>query len=207
LGNFEINSEVTLENQGIKDPLIIIVSGPSGVGKDTILNNMKKITNFYFPITVTTRPIRKNEKNGIDYKFISINLFKNMIIEKKFIEWAQVYEHYYGVPKSEIQYAKNKNLDIILKTDIQGAFTIKEIIPESITIFLSPPNIKELSNRLNNRKTEDKISLEKRLQTSEYEMNQSSKFDYNIVNKTGKINLTIDKIIKIIDKEIKHNIL
>ena len=130
-----------------------------------------------------------------------------MIIEKKFIEWAQVYEHYYGVPKSEIQYAKNKNLDIILKTDIQGAFTIKEIIPESITIFLSPPNIKELSNRLNNRKTEDKISLEKRLQTSEYEMNQSSKFDYNIVNKTGKINLTIDKIIKIIDKEIKHNIL
>ena len=196
-----------MENQGIKDPLIIIVSGPSGVGKDTILNNMKKITNFYFPITVTTRPIRKNEKNGIDYKFISINLFKNMIIEKKFIEWAQVYEHYYGVPKSEIQYAKNKNLDIILKTDIQGAFTIKEIIPESITIILSPPNIKELSNRLNNRKTEDKISLEKRLQTSEYEMNQSSKFDYNIVNKTGKINLTIDKIIKIIDKEIKHNIL
>jgi len=198
---------VTLENQGIKDPLIIIVSGPSGVGKDTILNNMKKITNFYFPITVTTRPIRKNEKNGIDYKFISINLFKNMIVEKEFIEWAKVYEHYYGVPKSEIQYAKNKNLDIILKTDIQGAFTIKEIIPESITIFLSPPNIKELSNRLNNRKTEDKISLEKRLQTSEYEMNQSSKFDYNIVNKTGKINLTIDKIIKIIDKEIKHNIL
>ena len=130
-----------------------------------------------------------------------------MIVEKEFIEWAKVYEHYYGVPKSEIQYAKNKNLDIILKTDIQGAFTIKEIIPESITIFLSPPNIKELSNRLNNRKTEDKISLEKRLQTSEYEMNQSSKFDYNIVNKTGKINLTIDKIIKIIDKEIKHNIL
>ena len=196
-----------MENKGIKDPLIIIVSGPSGVGKDTILNNMKKITNFYFPITVTTRPIRKNEKNGIDYKFISINLFKNMIVEKEFIEWAKVYEHYYGVPKSEIQYAKNKNLDIILKTDIQGAFTIKEIIPESITIFLSPPNIKELSNRLNNRKTEDKISLEKRLQTSEYEMNQSSKFDYNIVNKTGKINLTIDKIIKIIDKEIKHNIL
>ena len=196
-----------MENQGIKDPLIIIVSGPSGVGKDTILNNMKKITKFYFPITVTTRPIRKNEKNGIDYKFISINLFKNMIVENEFIDWAKVYEHYYGVPKSEIQYAKNKNLDIILKTDIQGAFTIKEIIPESITIFLSPPNIKELSNRLNNRKTEDKISLEKRLQTSEYEMNQSSKFDYNIVNKTGKINLTIDKIIKIIDKEIKHNIL
>lgn len=190
----------------IKESLIIIVSGPSGVGKDTILNYMKKTTNFYFPVTATTRPSRKNEKNGIDYKFLSINLFKKMIDNHDFIEWAKVYDHYYGVPKSEIEYAKNNNLDIILKTDIQGAFTIKNLIPESVTIFLSPPSIQELSNRLKNRMSEDKMSLEKRLQISEYEMSQSPKFDYNIVNKTAEIKTTIDEMIKIIAIETKLNI-
>ena len=129
-----------------------------------------------------------------------------MIDNQDFIEWAKVYDHYYGVPKSEIEYAENNNLDIILKTDIQGAFTIKKLIPESITIFLSPPSIQELSNRLKNRRSEDKKSLEKRLQISEYEMNQSTKFDYTIVNKTAEIKTTIEQIIKIIAIETKLNI-
>ncbi len=195
-----------MEYNAKKKSLIIVISGPSGVGKDTILNEMKKITNFYFPITTTTRTPRINEKNGLHYNFISEKLFDQMVRNKELIEWAKVYEHYYGVPNSEIEYAKNKNLNIILKTDIQGAFTIKEIFPKSITIFLSPPNIKELTDRLNNRMTENKLSIQKRLEIAKHEINESSKFDYTIVNKTDEIKMTIKQIIKIIDLEIKRKV-
>lgn len=198
---------MTLVSKSTKKSIIIIISGPSGVGKDTILKQIKKNTNLYFPVTVTTRTARKNEKNGIDYKFIQKHLFNKMIQSQEFIEWAKVYEYYYGVPKNEIDYAKNNQLDIILKTDIQGAFTIKKLEPTSKTIFISPPNIKELSIRLKNRSTEDKISLEKRLQTSEYEISQSSKFDYNIVNETKNVAKTINRILNIINIETRNEFL
>ena len=193
-----------MESKSTKKSIIIIISGPSGVGKDTILKQMKKTTDLYFPVTATTRTARKDEKKGIDYKFITKDLFNKMIQNQEFIEWAKVYDHFYGIPKSEIDYAKNNQLDIILKTDIQGAFTIKKLEPESKTIFLSPPSINELSRRLKNRLTEDEISLEKRLKTSEYEISQSSKFDYNIVNETENINRTINQILDIINIETKN---
>ena len=183
-------------------PLVIILSGPSGVGKDAVLNRMKRQQGpISFITTVTTRPKRVKEVDGIDYKFISANRFEEMIAGKELLEWAKVYDNFYGVPKAPIEKALAQGKDVVIKVDVQGAATIKQILPDAVFIFLMTPSIEELNRRLSKRLTESPSVLAKRLKAAEKEIEQLHLFDYTVTNYQNKLNLAVDEIKAIIDAE------
>jgi guanylate kinase len=187
-------------------PLLIVISGPSGTGKDAILSRMKKAGYpAEFITTVTTRSQRAREKNNVDYHFASTERFQEMIEHKELLEWAKVYGNWYGVPKQPIKQALDRGQDVILKVDIQGAATIKKILPQAVFIFLMPPSREELATRLKQRHTESLFDLELRLKTAEEEMQQLSLFDYVVVNKQDEISLAVSAIEAIITAE-KHRV-
>ena len=174
-------------------PLVIILSGPSGVGKDAVLNRMKKQQgSCSFITTITTRPKRVKEVDDIDYKFISANRFEEMIASKELLEWAKVYDNFYGVPKAPIEKALAQGKDVVIKVDVQGAATIKQILPDAVFIFLMAPSIEELNRRLSKRLTESPPVLAKRLEAAEKEIEQLHLFDYTVTNYQNKLNLAID---------------
>jgi len=183
-------------------PLFIIISGPSGVGKDAVLARMKELG---YPLkyitTLTTRPRRPNERDNIDYHFVSMERFQEMIENNDLLEWAKVYGNWYGVPKEEVKQALDKGQDIIVKVDIQGAATIKKILPQAIFIFLMPPSMEELLVRLKQRHTELPSDLDLRLETAEGEMKQLPLFDYIVVNRWDEIDLAVAGIKAIITAE------
>jgi guanylate kinase len=187
-------------------PLLIVLSGPSGTGKDAILSQMKKSGYpIEFITTVTTRPQRAEEKNNVDYHFVSTERFRKMIEHKQLLEWAKVYGHWYGVPKQPIKQALELGRDIIVKVDIQGAATIKKILPQAVFIFLVPPSMEELATRLKQRHTESPFDLGLRLKTAEEEMKQLPLFDYVVVNKQDEIDLAVSAIEAILTAE-KHRV-
>ncbi len=180
-------------------PLLVVLSGPSGVGKDAVLARMKKLGRpFHYVITATTRPKRAGEKNGVDYHFLSGEEFQQMINKHQFLEWANVYDNYYGVPKNEITVALGKGVDAIVKVDVQGAATIKEILPQAVFIFLIPPSLEELEKRLRRRHSESTTGLALRLKKAKEEMESLPLFDYVITSRQHKVDevvLQIDAII------------
>jgi len=187
-------------------PLLIVLSGPSGTGKDAILSRMKKAGYpIEFITTVTTRPQRANEKKNVDYHFVSTERFNQMIERKEFLEHAKVYGNWYGVPREPVKQALDRGRDIIVKVDIQGAATIKKILPQAVFIFLVPPSMEELATRLNQRHTESPFDLGLRLKTAEEEMKQLPLFDYVVVNKQDEIELAVSAIEAIITAE-KHRV-
>ncbi len=187
-------------------PLLIVLSGPSGTGKDAILSRMEKAGYpIEFITTVTTRPQRAKEKNNIDYHFVSTEHFQKMIEHKELLEWAKVYGNWYGVPKEPVKQALERGRDIIVKVDIQGAATIKKILPQAVFIFLVPPSVEELATRLKQRHTESPLDLGLRLKTAEEEMKQLPLFDYVVVNKQDEIELAVSAIEAIITAE-KHRV-
>jgi len=185
-----------------KRPLLIVISGPSGAGKDAVLTKMKELgCPLEYIVTVTTRPQRDKERNNVDYQFISTERFQKMIERKEFLEWAKVYGNWYGVPKQAVKQALDGGQDIIVKVDIQGAATIKKILPQAVLIFLVPPSIEELLIRLKQRQTESSFDLDLRTKTAEAEIKQLSLFDYIVVNKRGEIDLSVSEIKAIIAAE------
>ena len=185
-----------------ENPLLIVLSGPSGVGKDAILEGIKKKGDpLHFAVTATTRPRRKKETNGVDYHFVSKAEFESMIKKGELLEWANVYGNLYGVPKSELQRAINRGEDVIVKVDVQGATTIKKTAPQAVFIFLAPPSMQELKERLEQRNTECIIDLELRIKAAEQEMNSLSMFDYIVVNHKDGIGRAIAQIESIITAE------
>jgi guanylate kinase len=187
-------------------PLLIVLSGPSGAGKDAILSRMKKSGSpARFITTVTTRPRRAEEKNNVDYHFVSVEGFKKMLKNKELLEWANVYGNWYGVPKALVKQALAKGQDIIVKVDIQGAATIKKIVPQAVFIFIAPPSMKALLRRLSERQTESPFDLALRLKTAGEEMKKLPLFDYAVVNRQGKIDLVVTEIEAIITAE-RHRV-
>ena len=185
-----------------KRPLLIVISGPSGAGKDAVLTKMKESGySLEYVVTVTTRPQRDKERNNVDYHFISTERFQEMIERKEFLEWANVYGNWYGVPKEPVKQALDKGQDIIVKVDIQGAATIKKILPQAVFIFLVPPSMEELALRLKQRHTESPFDLALRTRTAGEEIKQLSLFDYIVVNKRGEIDLAVSDIKAIITAE------
>ena len=183
-------------------PLFIVVSGPSGVGKDAVLARMKGLGYpVEYIVTVTTRPQRASEKDNVDYHFISMERFQEMIENKELLEWANVYGNMYGVPRQPVKQALDKGQDIIAKVDTQGAATIKKILPQAVFIFLRPTSIEELITRLKQRRTESPFDLALRIKTAEEEIKQLSLFDYIVVNKQGEIDQTVSQIEAIIAAE------
>ena len=190
------NSEITNQR---KIPNLFIITGPSGVGKDAILNLMKKqYTSNHYVVTVTTRNKRNNEIDGKDYVFVTNQQFQQMINSDEFLEWAIVYNNKYGVPKNQVAQALSENKNVIIKTDVQGAKTIKKIMNEAKTIFLNPPDISKLAEHLNSRMSESKKSFRLRMETALLEIESRDEFDYVVNNQEGKIEQTLEEINHII---------
>jgi guanylate kinase len=184
------------------NPLLIVLSGPSGVGKDAVLEGFKKRDYpMHYAVTATTRPRRKKETDGVDYHFVSKAEFEKMIEKSELLEWANVYGNLYGVPKSELQQAVDEGKDMIVKVDVQGAATIKKAVPQAVFIFLAPPSMEDLRRRLKQRKTESSIDLGVRIKAAEQEMNSLSMFDYVVVNHKDGIAQAISQIESIIIAE------
>jgi guanylate kinase len=182
--------------------LLIVLSGPSGVGKDAVLARMRKAGRpFHYVVTATTRPKRAREKNGVNYHFLSQKEFQQMIDKHQFLEWANVYGNYYGVPKDEITSALAKGLDTIVKVDVQGASTIKKILPRAVFIFLTPSSLEELEKRLRRRHSESSEDLALRLEKAEKEMKSLPLFDYVITSRQNKLDEVVSQIDSIIIAE------
>ncbi len=172
------------------------------MGKDAVIAKLlQKGLPLEHTITVTTRPKRPEEKNGVDYHFVSDSEFQGMIKNDELLEWANVYGNWYGVPRKPIKEALARGRDVILKVDIQGAATIKEKVPQAIFVFVAPSSLEELRDRLKERNTESPADLALRLKTAEQEMEQLPLFDYVVVNKQDQIDLAVSDIEAIITTE------
>ena len=183
---------------------IYVISGPSAVGKDTIIENLQKLdNNFHFVVTATTRKPRKNEKEGKNHFFYSEKTFKKLIQNNDLIEWAKVYKNYYGVPKSQIFEPLKNNKDVLLRVDVQGAKRIKELIPDVVLIFIKPEKTESLRKRLIERGVNTTTEMSTRLKTAEREIQTSNFFDFIIVNKDGNLQYAVKKVLDII-KGIKN---
>jgi len=183
-------------------PLLIVLSGLSGVGKDTVLTKLRK-AGFpaYISVSATTRPRRPGEKDGADYYFVSPEKFRAMVDADQLLEWATVYGNRYGIPREPVRRAIKSGQDAIVKIDVQGAATIKKKVPQAVLIFLITISLTELEKRLKERRTETAAELQLRLKTAKKELDSIPMFDYIVVNREGKINQTIADINAIITAE------
>lgn len=192
----------SLEKVPLGGPLLVVISGPSGVGKDSTLNRMKVMDRpWHFVITVTTRPKRDNERDGQDYTFVTLSQFEVMREQGDLLEYAQVYGHWYGVPKQQVLDALRRRDDVILKLDVQGAATVKKIIPTAVFIFLGPPTLQDLKSRLEERDTESDSSIDLRVHAAEGEMASMSIFDYYVVSRYGRLDDVVACIDSIVTAE------
>jgi len=183
-------------------PMLIVLSGPSGAGKDAVLSRMKdKNLPYCFTVTATTRTRRSDEIEGVDYIFVSKNKFETMIENDELLEWAEVYGNLYGVPKYQITAPLKDGKDVIVKTDVQGAATIKRLIPEAILVFLSVENPSDLETRLAARMTETNSSLNLRVDTAKSEIAEAASFDHVLINKQNKLDETVKNFEAIIEVE------
>ena len=166
-----------------KQGLLIVLSGPSGCGKNSVIKQLLTIRpNCWISISCTSRQPRPGEENGKDYYFLSKEEFEKDITKEQFLEYAEYAGNYYGTPKKYIQQHLDQGEDVILEIEIQGALKIKEKLPETIFIFIMPPSMQELKRRLQNRKTEDAAKIDKRFKRAYEEINEISKYNYVVVN-------------------------
>lgn len=178
---------------------IYIISGPSGVGKGTIIRELLKSRPLLkLSVSATTRPPRAGEKNGIDYFFLSPEIFEQAICKDDFLEWCPVHSHKYGTLKSEVMKQVDKGVDVLLEIDVQGALKVKEKLPEAVSIFIAPPHMDSLKERLKDRNTEDQDEIERRLAIAQTELSFQNRYDYRIVNAT--VEHSVKEILKIIER-------
>jgi guanylate kinase len=185
-----------------QQPLLIVISGPSGVGKDTVLQRMKELQlPFHFVVTATSRPKREGEIEGVDYFFVSPDEFLSMIDRDELLEHALVYGEYKGIPRHQVREAFASGRDVVMRIDVQGAETIRQLYPEALLIFLSTQSEKELIARLKERRTESEEKLQLRINTAREELRKVELFDYYVVNADGQLDATVDAIVAIIESE------
>jgi guanylate kinase len=183
-------------------PMLVILSGPSGVGKDSALMRMRELGfPFHFVVTATDRPQRPGEINGVDYHFVTTAQFEQMIADQELLEWAKVYGDYKGIPKWDVRNGLKSGKDVILRIDVQGAMTMKQLVPQAVLIFLAPPSMDELRQRLQWRRTDALDQIERRLQKAEWEMEHIERFDYVVVNPEAQLDTAVGQIRSIIAAE------
>jgi guanylate kinase len=183
-------------------PILLVISGPSGVGKDAVVARLREaLPSALFVTTVTTRPPRPEERDGVDYRFLTDEQYDRLVAEDGFLERASVYSHHYGVPKGEVREALRNRRDVVVRVDVQGAATIKRLIPEAVLVFLAPESRGELERRLRERATDDGPDLRLRLETAAREMAQRGAFDHVVVNAEGRLDETVHRIVAIMETE------
>ncbi len=184
------------------NPLLIVISGPSGVGKDATVGRMKEMgLPFHFVVTTTSRPSRPNEVEGVDYHFVSKEKFERMIAAGELLEHATVYGEYKGIPRRQVQQALASGIDVVMRLDVQGASTIKALEPDAVLIFLMASSEEELIQRLRQRGTETEEKLRRRLDMARAEMARMREFDYVVVNSHCELQETVAQIQAIIRAE------
>ena len=188
-------------------PLLIVISGPSGAGKDTVVQRMQERgLPFHFVVTATTRPKRANETHGKDYWFVSEDEFARMIEQNELIEYAIVYGDYKGIPKAQVRKALGSGRDVVMRLDVQGAETVRKLAPEALLIFITTESEDELVRRLQERQSETSNSLAIRIATARKELKRLEAFDYVIVNHDFQLDHTVDVVRGIIEAE-HHRVL
>jgi guanylate kinase len=185
-----------------RQPLLIVISGASGSGKDSVVRHMQERgLLFHFVVTATTRPRRASETHGKDYWFVSQAEFARMIEANELIEYAVVYGDYKGVPKAQVREALASGQDVVMRLDVQGAETVRKLVPEALLIFITTDSEDELVHRLQERQTESPDALAIRIATARKELTRVEAFDYVIVNHEARLGHTVDVIRAIIEAE------
>ncbi len=183
-------------------PLLVVLSGPSGVGKDAALDALKLLDRpWRFVVTATTRPQRPGEQEGVDYIFLETAAFFKMKERDDLLESAQVYDYWYGVPRNQVRQGLQDGKDVILKVDVQGADTVRELAPDALFIFMIPSSLDELRSRLTKRMTEKPSEIDLRLSIAQSELGRVGEFDYRVVNREGQLEQTVAEIDAIITAE------
>jgi len=183
--------------------ILFIISAPSGTGKTTIVRRiLKEFPDIIFSVSATTRKKRENEKEGVDYFFLSEEEFSRKIAKGEFAEWEKFYDYYYGTLRRYIDENLDNGKSVLLEIDVKGAIKLKEKYPEAVLIFIVPPSFDELANRLKKRQTEDEIDLQKRIERIEMELRLKDKFDYFINN--VKLEQAVSDIKSLIENIIKE---
>jgi guanylate kinase len=189
---------------GAPGAMLVIVSGPSGVGKDTVISSLCLVPSDperYFVITCTTRPRREYEVDGVHYHFLTHEEFERRREAGGFLEANLVHGHWYGTPRDEVRSALEAGRDAILKIDVQGAAVVKQKVPEALLVFLVPPSLEDLFSRLQSRATETADELDIRQRNAALELARQEDYDHVVPNETGKVALTAARIDEIIRAE------
>ncbi|MBT3862924.1 MAG: guanylate kinase [Chloroflexi bacterium] len=191
------------ESAKTNNPIVVVISGPSGVGKDVMIDRMIESDRigFHFTVTATTRDPRPGETDGINHHFVTVDEFINQIAADDLLEWAQVYGNYYGVPKKQVRDALAAGNHVILRVDVQGAKRLSEIIPEALLIFIIPPSLDVLKSHLEKRGVDTEAEMTKRLEAATEEISQASLFDFTVTNEEGRLDDTVDQVVEIIESE------
>lgn len=183
-------------------PLLIVISGPSGVGKDSVLMEMQsRKLPFHYIVTATTRARRTTEVHGVDYFFVSQAEFAEMIENDELLEYALVYNDYKGIPKAQVRAAFASGKDVLVRIDVQGAETIRRLAPQALLIFLTVEHEQQMVDRLTARSTESPDNLKLRIATCRQELKRIDQFDYIVVNRANRLGETVDTILTIIQAE------
>ena len=185
------------------NPIVVVISGPSGVEKDVMIDRMIESDRigFHFTVTATTRDPRPGETDGINHHFVTVDDFVNLIAADDLLEWAQVYGNYYGVPKKQVRDALAAGNHVILRVDVQGAKRLSEIIPEALLIFIIPPSLDVLKSHLEKRGVDTEVEMTKRLAAATEEISQASLFDFTVTNEEGRLDDTVNQVVEIIESE------
>lgn len=184
------------------NPLLVVISGPSGAGKDVTLKRMQEMgCPFHFVVTTTDRPRRPGEVDGIDYIFVSTAEFERLIEHDELLEHAIVYGQHKGVSKAQVWQALESGQDVVMRLDVQGAATIRRLVPGAVLIFLTAESEEALTARLTARRTESEEALRTRLEIARQEMERIDEFDYIVVNRDGQLDETVETIMSIITAE------
>jgi guanylate kinase len=197
-----VSSEPFQDPARANGPLLVVITGPSGVGKDTIVARLKELHPECFVIvTATTRPPREGERHGVDYLFMDRAEYHQMLAAGEFLEHAEVYGNRYGIPRAPVRAALAQGRDVLMRIDPQGAATVGRLVPGATRIFVAPPTMEELALRLHNRKTDSPEALARRLATARAEMERAAEFEYYVVNADGELDRTVCEITAIMTAE------
>ncbi len=191
------------KSQSTKSALVVVISGPSGVGKDVMIDRMNESGQFgfHFTVTATTRDPRPGERDGINHHFVAVDDFINMIAANELLEWAQVYDNYYGVPKKQVRDALAEGNHVIMRVDVQGAKRLRDLIPEALLIFIVPPSLDVLRKHLEIRGVNSETEMRKRLAAATEEISKSGLFDYTVTNEEDQLGDTVERVVEIIEIE------